>query len=165
MADTYKVYRYTNKVNNKIYIGITKTSLKSRAGSNGHRYRGCPKFLAAIKKYGFQSFESEVLFEGLSKEEAEQKEIELITLFNSTDSKYGYNTSEGGGASMTSENSRKKLSKNKKEYYKTHAVWNKGKKGCQIAWNKGLKMAEACEGYVHPLSGKKTFNGVKTINV
>ena len=38
----------------------------------------------------------EILFTGLTKEEAEQKEIELIALYYSNDSAFGYNISNGG---------------------------------------------------------------------
>lgn len=150
---TYKVYCYTNTINGKKYIGITRTSLKERAGSNGHRYSGCLKFVSAIKKYGFGNFESKILFDGLSKKEAEQKEIELIKKYNTTNNKFGYNISTGGGIAVITEESKRKLSETKKEYYKTHKPWNFGKKGVQVAWNKGLKFPQY-SGKRHPLYGK-----------
>ena len=46
----FTIYKYTNKITNKIYIGQTSTSLKERAQSNGTNYKGCPLFYNAIKK-------------------------------------------------------------------------------------------------------------------
>ena len=40
----YKIYVYTNKVNNKKYVGQTRKSLKERAGNNGRCYNRSPDF-------------------------------------------------------------------------------------------------------------------------
>lgn len=81
--------------NGKVYIGITSQKLNRRwrdgKGYNNHVYFG-----RAIKKYGWENFKHEVLFEGLSKEEAAQKEIELIKSYKSNNENYGYNLSSGG---------------------------------------------------------------------
>ena len=66
---------------------------------------------AAIKKYGWSSFTSEILFTGLTREEAEAQEIALIAAHKSNDRRYGYNTEAGGSSGgRMSEESRKKLS-------------------------------------------------------
>ena len=75
----YVVYKHTNKFNGKVYIGITSRSVKRRWGNNGKQYLyDNSRFANAIQKYGWDNFEHEILFEGLSKKEACQKEIELI---------------------------------------------------------------------------------------
>lgn len=153
MAELYKVYCYTNTLNGKKYIGITSTSLENRAGANGYRYKGCLKFISAIQKYGFGNFVSEILYDNLTKEEAESKEIELIEKFNTTNNKFGYNISEGGKVKTSSEETRKKISVARKEYCKTHNVWNKGKKNVQKIWNKGLKMKDVKPDWVNPNKG------------
>ena len=94
----YKVYKHTNLHNGKVYIGITGTDVKRRWG-NGSGYKKTPVFWKAIQKYGWDSFSHEILFDNLTQEEAEQKEIELITLYKSNHRDFGYNVQNGGNAS------------------------------------------------------------------
>lgn len=103
----YKIYCHTNKINGKKYIGQTNQSLKDRWGENGKRYKG-QVFYLAIKKYGWDNFEHELLFDNLSQEEANQKEIELIKLYNTTDKNYGYNITEGGHSNTLTEAQKEK---------------------------------------------------------
>ncbi len=95
----YKIYKYTNTINNKIYIGQTKRSLKERAGSNGISYinmRGSA-FSAAILKYGWQAFVSEIIKDDIETPvEADYWEAFYIIQFKSNDREYGYNNTNGG---------------------------------------------------------------------
>lgn len=95
--NTYIVYRHRNKINNKVYIGITCKKLHIRSGFNGERYDKCPRFWKAIQKYGWDNFEHDILFSGLTREEACKKEIQMIRSFHATEREYGYNISRGGG--------------------------------------------------------------------
>ena len=91
---TYCVYKHTNTFNDKCYIGITSQHPNKR-WLNGYGYsKTQPKFYNAIKKYGWDSFTHEILFENLTFEKANQKEIELIAFYNSCED--GYNISTGG---------------------------------------------------------------------
>lgn len=101
----YIIYMHTNKLNGKFYIGQTCQDMKKRAGSNGSRYRMCERFYEAIKEYGWDNFEHTVLFSGLSANEANELEEELITNTRSYDSSIGYNIALGGSG-MTSERSK-----------------------------------------------------------
>lgn len=96
----YKVYIHTNKNNDKKYVGITCQSLNRRYG-NGKGYKECPRFWNAIQKHGWDSIKTEVLFSGLTKEEAEEKEIYLIEKLNTTNDNYGYNIQNGGNTTGT----------------------------------------------------------------
>ena len=108
-GDAYKAYKLTAP-NGKVYIGMTKQTLQRRF-SAGRGYKGCPRMHNAIKKYGWENFKHEILFDGLSKEEAEQKEIELIRAYKSNLEDYGYNIENGGNVSGThSEETKKKIS-------------------------------------------------------
>ena len=95
MENTYSVYKHTNKINGKVYIGITRNQPEVRWGRNGSGYN-FQLFGKAIKKYGWENFDHEVLYENLSHEDANAKEIELIKKYKATDNKYGYNVALGG---------------------------------------------------------------------
>lgn len=101
----YKVYKHTlpisvsGKENDMVYIGITsRENPWSRWGVHKAHYKYNEHFSRAISKYSWENFLHEILFDGLTKEEAEQKEIELIAYYNSTNCKFGYNKANGGSS-------------------------------------------------------------------
>lgn len=81
--------------NDKKYFGITCQGWKKRWGKGGIGYKGQLVY-DAIEKYGWYNTKHYILFKNLTEEEAEQKEIELIARYNTTDRRYGYNVSAGG---------------------------------------------------------------------
>lgn len=95
----YIVYMHRNKINDKKYIGITCRSLKDRSGTDGIGYKGCPHFWKAICEYGWSNFEHIVLLDNLDREIAANKEIELISFYNTRSEEYGYNVAIGGYSS------------------------------------------------------------------
>lgn len=98
MEKTFCVYMHTNKINGKKYIGITSQRPKRRF-LNGKGYQ--TQFLGkAVKKYGWENFETQILFDGISEEEAKQKEIELIAEHKTTDPTIGYNIAMGGDGTI-----------------------------------------------------------------
>lgn len=91
----YFVYKHTFP-NNKVYIGITQQEPEKR-WKNGLGYDSHQKLMKkAIKKYGWEKIKHEILFKNLTKKEACKKEIELISLYDSTNKQKGYNISQGG---------------------------------------------------------------------
>lgn len=106
----YTVYQHKNKINGKVYIGITSRAPEDRWGINGCNYKSSPHFYSAILKYGWDNFEHNILFENLTKEQACIKEQELIKYFNSTNRDFGYNATTGGEAFTLSEDAREKKS-------------------------------------------------------
>lgn len=105
---SYIVYMHENKINNKKYIGITNCSMRKRS-NNGKGYKGCTKFYNAIEKYGWDNFRHKILYKGLSKEEAELKEKEMIKQYNTQVD--GYNINEGGNVSCLSKETKEKISR------------------------------------------------------
>ena len=96
--------------NGKKYIGITKQEVEKR-WLKGNGYKGNKYMFRAIKKYGWENIKHIVLFENLKKEEAEQKEIELIAKYKSNRKEFGYNIENGGNCIGTvSEKTKKKIS-------------------------------------------------------
>lgn len=108
----YVVYKHTSP-SGKVYIGITSRKPEERWRC-GRGYRRHTRFGGAIQKYGWENFKHEILAENLSADEAKNAEMEFIKLYNSTNSKFGYNATLGGdGCSgcLPSEESRQKMSK------------------------------------------------------
>lgn len=100
------VYKITNKINNKCYIGITKDIVRRFSYHKRLREKeNCKEYdkplYAAIRKYGIGNFEFSILEEGLSIEEANLREITLIKEYNSLTHNHGYNIREGGDLSGT----------------------------------------------------------------
>lgn len=92
----YVVYKHTSP-NGKCYIGITRQNPpEKRWGYNGNGYCDNEYFSRAISKYSWENIKHEILFTNLTKEEAEQKEIELIAFYDSMNPDKGYNATPGG---------------------------------------------------------------------
>ena len=96
------VYKITNLINNKLYIGITK-NIKSRFAYHRTRYCKASKreykkkpLYQVMVKYGIENFKFEVLYKDLTPEEAMQKEIELIASLHTLSHEHGYNITKGG---------------------------------------------------------------------
>lgn len=106
MSD-FIVYRHTAP-NGKVYIGIT-CQAPVRRWRKGESYKHNDHFYRAINKYGWDNFKHEILFAGLTKEQAEQKEINLITLYDSTNADKGYNIEKGGNHHYMNDSTREKL--------------------------------------------------------
>lgn len=95
-VNNYCVYMHKNKINNKVYIGVTKQKPEKRF-DNGYGYKYSNKeFWEEIKKYGWSAFEHIVLHSNLSKDEVSKKEEELVRKYDSTNPIKGYNKIGGG---------------------------------------------------------------------
>ena len=106
----YTVYQHKNKINGKVYIGITSQKLEQRWGSQGCNYKSSPHFYSAIQKYGWDNFEHNILFTDLTKEQACLKEQELIKEYNSMNREFGYNSTSGGDIFTMNEETKQKIS-------------------------------------------------------
>lgn len=59
-------------------------------------YKRCPYFWRAIVKYGWDNFRHEIVAEGLTEEEAKQREKDLIVAYKTQNPSCGYNFTDGG---------------------------------------------------------------------
>lgn len=110
MSDKFIVYIHRNKINQKVYVGITSQRVKGR-WQNGRGYKKQPRFYNAIEKYGWDSFEHIIVAEGLTRYSAGKMEQKLIEELDSTNKTYGYNISLGGdGPESVSDDTKKKMS-------------------------------------------------------
>ena len=93
----FTVYKITNKLNGRFYIGMHKTAYLNDG------YMGSGKLvLQAIKKYGKKNFRKEILFIFETREEMFAKEKELVFIGEGS-----YNLKHGGHGGFTAEISRK----------------------------------------------------------
>lgn len=95
------IYKITNKINNKIYIGKTIVSEPVRWQQHiWHAYNNpendCIKLCNAIKKYGKENFQRDIIEECSDDKLLKEREIYWIKYFNSTNDNIGYNISNGG---------------------------------------------------------------------
>lgn len=97
------IYKITNKLNGKIYVGKTTQSIEKRfqdhlyaaqAGNRSHLYE-------AIRLYGPDNFFIECIDSADTLEELNIKEQLWIKELNSTDNALGYNMSSGGDGGNT----------------------------------------------------------------
>lgn len=101
------VYKTTNNVNGKIYIGQKKSKIYLQ-----ENYLGSGKLIRkSINKYGVDNFSNELLCWCLSKEELDFAEKYYISLYNSTDSSIGYNISDGAQGGNLGDKVNAKISK------------------------------------------------------
>lgn len=98
----YKVYIHKNKLNGKVYVGITSKDDPNKRWLNGKGYNHSTLFKKAIKKYGWNSFEHIVLFDKLNKISACLIEIDLIFYYQKIQMSYNLNLGGEGSKSMSS---------------------------------------------------------------
>lgn len=116
--EKYTVYIHRNKINNKVYVGITHhKNPERRWGFNGEKYQHSVKFSRAINKWGWENFDHITLCR-TSKEIAILLEKALISYYKGKE--MSYNIAEGGeGTESFSKETKEKLSK--------YTPWIKGK--------------------------------------
>lgn len=126
------IYCFTNKINNKKYIGqsvdikqrwrLHKTSAFSPDNKDYNSY-----FHNALRKYGWDNFNKEVLTE-CTKEELNELEKYYIKKFDTCNRENGYNLTYGGDSSIHIDT------------YKDNilSLWNKGLKCIEISKEVGL---------------------------
>lgn len=112
------IYKITNKINQKIYIGKHASKRKNYWGSG-------KKIKLAIKKYGKENFYKEIIEECTNEEQLSDREIFWINYFDARNKNVGYNILEGGEGNSIICNGywlNKKLSpEHKKNISKYHA--------------------------------------------
>lgn len=133
----YIVYQHKNKINGKVYIGITMQEPEQR-WRHGEGYKSSPHFYAAIQKYGWDNFEHNILYQNLTKEEACKKEQELIAKYNSMDREFGYNSTSGGDIFTMNKETKQKISQ--------ALMGNKNGLGHPCSEEKKKKISEAQKG-------------------
>ncbi len=135
------IYKTTNKINGKIYIGQDINNNKSYLGSGVYLRN-------AFKKYGRKNFTKEILQKCNTIEELNEAEIFWIKTLDSTNKNIGYNLALGGFGCF---GTKRKLTDEIKQKISTANKGNKSKLGQHISditkekignANRGRKMSD-----------------------
>jgi len=140
------IYRITNTVNNKVYIGQTVQNLNDRLN---HHFRSNPKLplYKAHLKYGRKSFIIEIIDKAETLEELNDKEVYWIQYYDSTNKKNGYNLMTGGGnKGRHSDISKRKMSESQKKSMTREKKDKISKAARNISDETRRKMSEAKKG-------------------
>jgi len=120
------VYKITNKINGKFYIGIRSESIRK-----SNSYFGGGKLIKnAIKKYGKENFTKEVLQEVDDIEELKNAEERWISFFGFPTNELMYNVTggrEGAKGYKHTKKTKDKMSKNSSKYWKNKKFSEKTK--------------------------------------
>ena len=93
------IYKVTNNVNNKVYIGMTTLTLDERKYEHFKKFRQKSRgqaFYAALHKYGWENFSWEVIETVKNREDLVLMEEMYIDHYKSTSKCNGYNMTSGG---------------------------------------------------------------------
>lgn len=123
------IYRITNNINNKIYIGKTnnlKRRIKEYRNKTSHELNHSSKYeiMIAIKKYGFKNFAFDIL-EECSEELLNEREIYWIDVLDARNPLIGYNKKTGGIGGVMPEDTHLKMSLSSMNFRHTEAHKNK----------------------------------------
>jgi len=165
----YTIYRATNTITGKVYIGFTSRKLKTRISSHKHRCftDECKnKFYDAIRSYGWDKFVWDEIY--LAKESVKANQSHTLTVMEDFfigeyDSlTNGYNTSSGGGLFPDTKGANNPMF-NKKHSEKSKELIRKNTIGKRSGANNGMYgvtrtkewLIENQNGDKHPMWGKK----------
>lgn len=106
------IYKIVNKINGKMYIGLTSVSLQERWTNHRSNAKNPQKYTSALysamRKYDIENFTIEQIDIAKSLEELNIKEVTYIKALN-TLSPNGYNLDDGGGSQNCHPETREKI--------------------------------------------------------
>jgi len=127
------IYKVTNLVNGKLYIGQTTYQEPTRrwachlSAAKHNRTNACPALGRAILKHGKHNFTFTIIMKCRDRQHLDHAEGLCIRLFKSTANEKGYNLAEGGNGHKHSEVTKQKMSETRRKD-PTHGSWNIGRK-------------------------------------
>ena len=160
------IYLARNKVNDKVYVGQTISSLRRRR--NGHIHAALQGsslyFHRALRKYGIENFEWSVLevIPDATQEALNDREVNYIAEYQSNQPMRGYNMTKGGDAygeqaqsfwddASRSDEWRKELSQRQTEYWSEEANRKAHKDWMDAFYETDVGIAQAARhsGFMH----------------
>ena len=148
------IYKLTNIITNKVYIGKTTVIIERRIKRHfNEAKKGSTLYLhSAIRKYGIKNFKVEQIDTANTLEELSKKEKYWIEYYKSYDKKFGYNLTKGGEGGALTGDALERMKKSKKG--KPHSEKQKAR---GYDYLKGINKGEKNFWY-----GKKALNAGKT---
>ena len=148
------IYKITNNVNQKIYIGQTINSLNRRKIKHKHTSTFADYPISrAIRKYSIENFSWDILCECTSKTELNAMECHYILQYRSNIPKFGYNLTLGGEGCVGYKHTEESLEKmrNIKTSKETRQKMSLAAKGRSVS-------KEACEKLRQRMLGSNNHN-------
>ena len=146
------IYKITNRINGKVYIGQTIKSLKVRWSQHCTPNSNCRFLHNAIIKHGAINFTIEQIDVACSREELDQKEVYWIKYYDSMNQEKGYNLTSGGEHPIVSEQSIQRRVKSREGRFTGKNATMYGKHHSE---NTRKRMSEKYKGVGNPFYGKK----------
>lgn len=141
MKHIFYIYKVTNKLNNKSYIG------RHSSNNLNNSYLGSGTSIKkAIKQFGKDNFFKEVIYIAKNQKELDEKEIYYINYYKTYEN--GYNITKGGKGMLGYKPSKEtilKSSKSRKKYYEENPD----------AIKKLSELGKLKKGSLNPFYGKK----------
>jgi hypothetical protein len=113
----YTIYKITNLINNKVYIGQTTTNPDFRwkchrqAAASGKDY----PISRAIRKYGIENFTFDLICSCFDLNELNLRETYFILFYRSNEKEFGYNCDIGGNNKIFNKETREKMKLNHRD--------------------------------------------------
>lgn len=147
------IYKITNLINNKYYIG--------QDHKNDPEYYGSGRIINnSIKKYGKENFKKEILEYCVDDDELNEKEIFWINKLNSIVPN-GYNITKGGTGGDTftfQDNIRKEEIKKKRKNTLLEKFGGSPSRGCKLSDDQKKKISESKTGKKYPSRKSAIFS-------
>jgi group I intron endonuclease len=110
------IYKITNKINGKVYIGQTTQTLSDRWSKHKYRNSHSKLIRLAIKKYGIENLTIEEFCSCFSIDSLNLLEERIIAQFNCI-TPHGYNLTSGGDSAICTEENRQNRSISGKRHW------------------------------------------------
>lgn len=163
------IYKITNTINNKVYIGQTKNSVAYRFNQH-FREAKCKKkknygrFHDDILKYGKDAFVYQVLEEVENLEDVDNRERYWISCYESTNPNKGYNSDTGGiKGGYKSKKTRDKIGKTTKDKWENPETAAKMREGLRKGTQTAKDKSKILYPFICPICGKTFYFNKKDL--